>query len=68
MAITTIQAYQAELEKIIEIEVERTMEIISYGNIASYEEYKSLTGRIAGLRSAIDLIAEADRIFSEKYR
>ena len=68
MALTTVQAYQRELENIIAIEIERLMELISNGHLQSYEEYKGLTGRLAGLRSAIELIAEADRIYSEKYR
>lgn len=68
MSLTTTQAYQRELEKLIAIEIERLLEPMANGFLESYEEYKSLAGKIAGLRAAIDLIAEADRILAEKYR
>jgi hypothetical protein len=67
-ALTTVQAYQKELEKLITIEIERLMEIMSNGHIESFEEYKSSAGRIAGLRSAMECMSEADRICAEKYR
>jgi hypothetical protein len=68
MALTTVQAYQRELEKLIAIEIERLIEPMANGFLESHEEYKSLSGKIAGLRSAIDLMHEADRVLAEKYR
>lgn len=68
MSLTTVQAYQRELEKLIAIEIEILIEPMSNGFVESYEDYKSLSGKIAGLRAACDLILEADRILAEKYR
>lgn len=68
MALTTVQAYQGELEKLIRIEIERLLEPMANGYVESIEEYKHLAGKIAGLKSALDLMQEADRILSEKYR
>lgn len=68
MALTTVQAYQRELEKLIAIEIERLIEPMANGFLESYDDYKSISGKIAGLRAAIDLMQEADRVFAEKYR
>lgn len=68
MALTTVQAYQRELERLIAIEIERLIEPMANGFLETYDDYKSFSGKIAGLRSALDLIHEADRILSEKYR
>ncbi len=67
MALTTTQLYQNELRKLIQIEIERLFEPMANGYVESIEDYKQLAGRIAGLRAAIDLIDEADKICAEKY-
>jgi len=41
MALTTVQAYQRELETIIAIEIERLIEPMANGFIETHEEYKS---------------------------
>lgn len=68
MAFTTVQAYQRELNELIGIEIERLKEIMANGHLNSYEDYKNLAGKIAGLKSSIELMNEADRLLSEKYR
>jgi len=68
MALTSVQAYQNELAKIIQIEIDRLLEPMANGYVESIEEYKNLAGRIAGLKSVVDLMQEADRICAEKYR
>jgi len=68
MALTTVQAYQRELEIIIAIEIERLIEPMANGFIETHEEYKSQSGKIAGLKAALDLMREADRVCAEKYR
>ena len=68
MARTTVQAYQEELELLLLAEIDRLSDDMSNGHLNSLEEYKSLSGRIAGLRSAIELIGDADTIYTEKYR
>jgi hypothetical protein len=68
MALTTVQAYQNELAKLIQIEIERLLEPMANGYLETFDEYKSLSGKIAGLKSALELVGEADRICAEKYR
>lgn len=68
MSLTTVQAYQNELSKLVEIEIERLLEPMANGYVESIEEYKHLVGRIAGLRTVAELMDEADRICAEKYR
>jgi len=68
MSLTTVQVYQSELKKLIQIEIERLIEPMINGYVESYEGYKSLAGKIAGLKSAFDLIEDADRVCAEKYR
>ena len=68
MALTTVQVYQKELADLIRIEIERVIEPMINGYTESFEDYKSLVGKVAGLKSALELIQEADRICAEKYR
>lgn len=68
MSLTIVQAYQNELKKLIQMEIDRVLEPMANNYVESFEEYKSLAGKIAGLKSAFELIEEADRICAEKYR
>lgn len=68
MALTTVQAYRRELEEFITIEIDRILEIMANGHINSFDEYKNLAGKIAGLRTAVDLMREAEKSLAEKYR
>ena len=68
MALTTVQVYRKELSELIRIEIERVIEPMINGHVTSFDEYKSLAGKVAGLRAAFDLIDEADRVCAEKYR
>ena len=68
MSLTTVQVYQRELADLIRIEIERVIEPMINGHVASFEDYKSLAGKVAGLKSALELMDEADRVCAEKYR
>ena len=68
MALTTVQVYRKELSELIRIEIERVIEPMINGHVTSFEDYKSLAGRVAGLKSALELLDEADRVCAEKYR
>lgn len=68
MALTTVQAYQNEMSKLVQIEIERLLEPMANGYVESIEEYKYLAGRIAGLKAVAEMMQEADRICAEKYR
>lgn len=67
MSFTTQQAYERELAKLIEMEIERLMESLSNGHIESFADYKYSAGKIAGLRLAQEYLLEAERICREKY-
>lgn len=68
MALTTTQLYQNELRKLVQIEIERLLEPMAYNNIESIEQYRTIAGKIAGLRMIADLMDEADKVCAEKYR
>jgi hypothetical protein len=59
--------YEHELKSLIEEEVENLKEKLAAGLIQS-DEYKHYTGRIAGLRAALDLMDEAERVCNHKAR
>lgn len=65
---TRTHMLEHELKQLIEIEIERLKENMSLGLISNYEEYRLVAGKIAGLRLAIDYMAEADAICNGKAR
>lgn len=63
---TRSDLFEAEFRKLIEAEIERLQEEIALGTLKSYEEYRSATGKVSGLRSSLDYIEEAAEIVSKK--
>lgn len=59
--LTTADRFRYELEKSILEEIERLKENLALGFLDDYAQYKNLAGRVSGLRTAIDLISEAER-------
>lgn len=57
-----------ELERLIEIEVERMKDNLALGFLEDFNEYRFVAGKVAGLRTAIDLMAEASAICDGKPR
>jgi hypothetical protein len=66
--LTPLNIYVRELSQLIDIEIERLVEQMALGRLEKIEEYKYLTGRIAGLAQAKEYLGEADKICMEKYR
>jgi hypothetical protein len=56
-----------ELETLLSDEIDRLMINLSNGHLETHAEYKYLAGKIAGLRSAIDLMEEAQKVYQERY-
>lgn len=54
--------YKYELEKLLNKQIERISEVLANGNATDYAQYKYLVGCIAGLRTAIDQISEAETV------
>mgnify|MGYP006988329335 CR=1 FL=1 len=54
--------YKYELEKLLNKQIERISEILVHGNAGDYAKYQYLVGCIAGLRTAIDQISEAETV------
>lgn len=52
--------FQRELVRLIEEEVERLKDMLSMGNVGAFDEYRLVVGKIAGLRTALDYMAEAN--------
>ena len=65
---TRTHMLERELRNLIDIEIERLKENMSLGLISNHEEYRTVTGKIAGLRLAIEYMAEADAICNGKAR
>jgi hypothetical protein len=66
-AITPLHVYVKELETLLSDEIDRLMINLSNGHLETHAEYKYLAGKIAGLRSAIDLMEEAQKVYQERY-
>jgi hypothetical protein len=65
-SITPLHVYRAELEKLLNEEIERLMESISFGHLENFAEYKFSAGKVAGLRLAQDYLLEAEQIYKER--
>lgn len=66
--LTTADRFRYELEKSIQEEIERMKENLSLGFLDDYAQYKNISGKISGLRTALDLINEAERKCNEEGR
>ena len=44
----------------IEVEIERLKENLSYGSLEDFNEYRYISGKIAGLRTAVEYMDDAD--------
>lgn len=58
--LTTADKFKFEVERLLNEEIERLKETISLGFLDNYEQYRHMSGRIAGLRAAIGFLAEAE--------
>ena len=69
-AMQTFQTiYEAELRKLIAVEVERLKENLSHGqSVCDYSEYQKTVGQILGLRTALELCEEANALSERKER
>ena len=65
-AITPLHVYVRELNILIENEIERLKDVIALGLLEEHSEYRYLTGRIKGLRQALEYMDEADRLCKER--
>ena len=67
-----LQTYQSRLaveaKKLMQQSVTDLSNTIAAGALSSFDEYKYHTGRIAGLRDAIDFIDEAIAVLDGKER
>lgn len=60
--------FAQELERLIDVEIERMKENISLGFVENFSDYKYVAGKLAGLRSVKELMAEASAICDGKPR
>lgn len=59
--LTTADKFRHELEQSIYDEIERLKDTLALGFLDDYAQYKTITGKIAGLRTALELIVQAER-------
>lgn len=65
---TTTNLLEAEMEKAIVERIEALKDDISLGSLSSFEEYRHVTGQIAGLREALECVDTARKRVAEKTR
>jgi len=63
---TRSHLFEHELKTLLEEEIERLKEALSHGAVTTIEEYKLSVGKIAGLRTALDYMDEANSICNRK--
>ena len=60
--LTYSNVYEQELKKLIMEEINRLLDILSNGmSLQDYADYKHHIGKVAGLRTALELCDEAER-------
>jgi hypothetical protein len=52
---------QLEFAKLIEQEIEEIKEWMSLGTVMNWEQYKYMTGKIAGFNRALEVLEEAHK-------
>jgi hypothetical protein len=65
-ALSRYHLLKSEFNELVAGEIERLKDEMSLGLLKNHEEYKSLSGKILGLRAALDLMEEADSSVSKK--
>lgn len=59
--LTSADRFRYELEKLSEAEIDRLKDTLSLGFLDDFSQYKLISGKIAGLRAALDLCNEAEK-------
>ncbi len=65
-ASTASTAFERHLARLIEENIETLREEIAAGQLETMERYKFTSGRIAGLRLAMDHFSEANRLVNQR--
>ena len=53
---------QLEFSKLIEQEITEIKDMMAYGSLMSWEQYKYLSGKIAGYNRALEVLQEAHKL------
>ena len=67
-AVTWTDVFEHELAKLLEEKIDGLKDDLSRGNLETHADYMKMTGKIAGLRAAIEGIDEAHRLVDKKLR
>lgn len=54
--------YEQELKKLIENEIMRIKDDMSFGRLQTYDDYRYVCGKIAGLLMTLELMSDANAI------
>lgn len=60
--LTTADKFRFTTERLLSEEIERLKDNLALGFLEDYAQFKQITGKIAGLRLALDLMKEAERL------
>jgi hypothetical protein len=63
---TITSYYQYELQKLLEAAIQSQMETLAAGHFQDFAAYQKAVGNIMGLRVAVELMDEADKIMREQ--
>jgi len=51
-----------EFQKLIRTEIQEVMDVMAYGSLPNWEQYKYMAGKIAGMNRAMELLDESRKI------
>ena len=63
---TRFDVYENELRVLLADELDRLKDEMATGLLKSFEDYRHVTGKIVGLRTALELMDEAANITNKK--
>jgi hypothetical protein len=56
--------YEHELKKLVEQEIMRIKDEMSFGRLQTYDDYRYVCGKVAGLLMTIELMSETNTILN----
>jgi hypothetical protein len=66
MIVTQYNVYVQELELLITAEIDRLKDEMSSGLLKTYEDYRSYSGKIQGLRACLEFMEDASSSVQRK--
>jgi len=61
---TLSSIYEQELKKLVEAEISRIKDEMSFGRLQTYDDYRYVCGKIAGLLMTFELMSDTNSILN----